>query len=76
MADDLVSVRYLVDDVDASLLFYTTHLGFTELTSFLLRSLMSCAATCVCCSVVPPVPQDGQCPMVDSRRRVAGTGFT
>jgi catechol 2,3-dioxygenase-like lactoylglutathione lyase family enzyme len=34
MADDLVSVRYLVDDVDASLLFYTTHLGFTELTNF------------------------------------------
>jgi catechol 2,3-dioxygenase-like lactoylglutathione lyase family enzyme len=34
MADDLVSVRYLVDDVDAALSFYTTHLGFTELTSF------------------------------------------
>lgn len=26
---DLVSVRYLVDDVDAALEFYTTHLGFT-----------------------------------------------
>jgi catechol 2,3-dioxygenase-like lactoylglutathione lyase family enzyme len=34
MADDLVSVRYLVDDVDAALAFYTTHLGFTELTHF------------------------------------------
>ena len=34
MADDLVNVRYLVDDVDASLTFYTTHLGFTELTNF------------------------------------------
>jgi catechol 2,3-dioxygenase-like lactoylglutathione lyase family enzyme len=34
MADDLVSVRYLVDDVDAALRFYTTHLGFTELTHF------------------------------------------
>lgn len=34
MADDLVSVRYIVDDVQASLAFYTTHLGFTELTSF------------------------------------------
>ena len=32
MADDLVSVRYLVDDVDAALAFYTTHLGFSELT--------------------------------------------
>ncbi|MET8846829.1 VOC family protein [Amycolatopsis sp. NPDC004625] len=32
MTDDpaaLVSVRYLVDDVEASLGFYTTHLGFT-----------------------------------------------
>jgi catechol 2,3-dioxygenase-like lactoylglutathione lyase family enzyme len=26
---DLVSVRYMVDDVDASIDFYTTHLGFT-----------------------------------------------
>src|SRR5213082_2005158 len=26
---DLVSVRYLVDDVGAALEFYTTHLGFT-----------------------------------------------
>ena len=34
MADDLVSVRYLVDDVEAALAFYTTHLGFTQLTSF------------------------------------------
>ena len=34
MADDLVNVRYLVDDVDASLSFYTTHLGFIELTNF------------------------------------------
>jgi catechol 2,3-dioxygenase-like lactoylglutathione lyase family enzyme len=34
MVDDLVSVRYVVDDVDASLRFYTTHLGFAELTNF------------------------------------------
>ncbi len=34
MTDDLVSVRYLVDDVDAALHFYTTNLGFTELTHF------------------------------------------
>ena len=26
--DDLVSVRYMVDDVDAALDFYTTHFGF------------------------------------------------
>jgi catechol 2,3-dioxygenase-like lactoylglutathione lyase family enzyme len=34
MADELVNVRYLVDDVDKSLKFYTTHLGFKELTNF------------------------------------------
>ena len=27
--DDLVSVRYMVDDVDAAIAFYTTHFGFT-----------------------------------------------
>ena len=32
MPDDLVSVRYLVDDVDASVDFYTKHFGFTVLS--------------------------------------------
>ncbi|GAB3158958.1 VOC family protein [Amycolatopsis stemonae] len=30
----LVSVRYLVDDVDAAIAFYTEHLGFTVRTRF------------------------------------------
>ncbi len=34
MADDLVSVRYLVDDVEAAVAFYTTHLDFSVLTNF------------------------------------------
>jgi len=34
MADEFVNVRYLVNDVAASLEFYKTHLGFTELTNF------------------------------------------
>ena len=29
MPDELVNVRYMVDDVDAAIAFYTTHLGFT-----------------------------------------------
>jgi catechol 2,3-dioxygenase-like lactoylglutathione lyase family enzyme len=34
MADDeMVSVRYMVDDVDASLSFYTKHLGFEVRTN-------------------------------------------
>ncbi|WP_083972057.1 VOC family protein [Actinoplanes awajinensis] len=33
--DSTVSVRYLVDDVAAALGFYTGHLGFTSITTFL-----------------------------------------
>ena len=33
MTDDLVSVRYIVDDVEASIAFYTGHFGFTVLSS-------------------------------------------
>jgi|SRR5689334_1940997 catechol 2,3-dioxygenase-like lactoylglutathione lyase family enzyme len=33
MHDDLVSVRYMVDDVDEAIAFYTEHFGFTVLTS-------------------------------------------
>jgi catechol 2,3-dioxygenase-like lactoylglutathione lyase family enzyme len=31
----MVSVRYIVDDVEAAIAFYTTHLGFSSLTSAL-----------------------------------------
>jgi catechol 2,3-dioxygenase-like lactoylglutathione lyase family enzyme len=33
MHDDLVSVRYIVDDVDAAIAFYTEQFGFTVLSS-------------------------------------------
>jgi catechol 2,3-dioxygenase-like lactoylglutathione lyase family enzyme len=33
MPDDLVSVRYLVDDVDVAVDFYTRHFGFTQLSN-------------------------------------------
>src|SRR5882672_8663200 len=33
MDQDLVHVRYMVDDVDAAITFYTTHLGFTPLSN-------------------------------------------
>jgi catechol 2,3-dioxygenase-like lactoylglutathione lyase family enzyme len=32
--DEAVNVRYMVDDVDAAVAFYTTHLGFTVRTAF------------------------------------------
>jgi len=34
MHEDLVSVRYMVHDVEESIDFYTRHFGFTVLTSF------------------------------------------
>lgn len=33
MTDQFVNVRYMVDDVDAAVAFYTTHLDFTLLTN-------------------------------------------
>src|SRR3954454_23594986 len=33
MADEIINVRYLVDDVAESIDFYTRHFGFTVLTS-------------------------------------------
>jgi catechol 2,3-dioxygenase-like lactoylglutathione lyase family enzyme len=33
--DDRASVRYIVDDVETALAFYTTHLGFTVLSKAL-----------------------------------------
>ena len=35
MAEELVSVRYIVDDVEAAVAFYTSHLGFTVRSSAL-----------------------------------------
>src|SRR5215813_11628073 len=34
MLEDLVSVRYMVDDVDAAVGFYTSNLGFAVRTQF------------------------------------------
>ena len=34
-SDEMVNVRYMVDDVDAAIAFYTQHLGFEVLTSVL-----------------------------------------
>ena len=34
MPDELVNVRYMVDDVESAVAFYTTHFGFELRTSF------------------------------------------
>ena len=75
MADEFVNVRYLVNDVAASLEFYKTHLGFKELTSFSpafadvargqLRLLLSGPAS----SAARPMP-DGQKPHAGGWNRI------
>ena len=34
MSEEIVSVRYMVDDVEAAVAWYTAHLGFSVLTSY------------------------------------------
>ena len=73
--DGTVHVRYLVDDVQAAIDFYTTHLGFTPNTAFLpafadvrrgnLRLLLSGPAS----SAGRPMP-DGRTPHAGGWNRI------
>jgi catechol 2,3-dioxygenase-like lactoylglutathione lyase family enzyme len=75
MTDDLVNVRYLVDDVEDSIAFYTTHFGFTVLSSAApafadvvrgnLRLLLSGPAS----SAARPMP-DGRQPVAGGWNRI------
>jgi catechol 2,3-dioxygenase-like lactoylglutathione lyase family enzyme len=73
--DDLVSVRYMVDDVEQALSFYTTHFGFSVRTNALpafadvvrgrLRLLLSGPAS----SAGRPMP-DGRVPAPGGWNRI------
>ena len=75
MTDDLVNVRYLVDDVEDSIAFYTTHFGFTVFSSAApafadvvrgnLRLLLSGPAS----SAARPMP-DGRQPVAGGWNRI------
>ena len=65
--DSTVNVRYLVDDVQAALDFYTTTSALPCGPRTCRRSPTSPAATCGCCSPGRPVPRDVRC-------RTAGAG--
>ena len=75
MADEFVNVRYMVDDVDAAVDFYTKHLGFTvrmsaapafaDVTRGRLRLLLSGPAS----SAGRPMP-DGTVPVPGGWNRI------
>ena len=71
-----VSVRYIVDDVDAAIAFYCGHLGFEELMHPAPAFAMLAAATCGSCSARPGGGRAAarRCPTARSPRRAGGTG--
>ena len=48
VSDQTVSVRYMVDDVEESIGFYTSHLGFEVVSDSALRSRRSSAEISGC----------------------------
>ena len=74
--NEMVSVRYMVDDVDEAIAFYTKILGFELLTHPGHRSQTSSAATSACCSPGRRAPPAGRCPMAPNPDPVAGTAST
>ena len=68
-----VNVRYMVDDVEAAIAFYTTHLGFTLSPRRRPPSPTSLGAICACCSVGRRARPGARCPTVAGPVRVDGT---
>ena len=67
-----VSVRYIVDDVDAAIEFYTRHLGFTlELDPAASFAILSRGELCLLLSA-PSGPGGASQPMPDGRKPEPG----
>lgn len=74
MDDELVSVRYMVDDVDAAIDFYTSRLGFELRQNASPAFAEVTAAGCDCCSRARRVRRAGPCPTDARLSQAAGTG--
>lgn len=73
MSDDTVNVRYIVDDVDRAVDFYTGHFGFVVgIHSPAFADVTKGASGCSFRGrrALPVAP----CPMASDRHREAGTG--
>ena len=69
MPDELVNVRYMVDDVEDAVVFYSMHFRFRCAPAPPPRSPTSRAATCGCCSAVWRARPGGRCLTAARRHR-------
>jgi hypothetical protein len=72
--DETVSVRYMVDDVEKSIAFYTAYLASRSSPVSHRRSPMCGAATSDSCSPVRRAPRADRCPTASRPDPGAGTG--
>jgi catechol 2,3-dioxygenase-like lactoylglutathione lyase family enzyme len=73
MTGATVNVRYMVDDVDAAVEWYTKHLGFSLLSNVAPAFAESRWDRCGCCWQGRPVRPDAQCRMGPSPDPAVGT---
>jgi len=71
-----VNVRYVVEDVDVAVNFYTTYLGFTLLSKTAPHLPMSPAAISARCSARRAVQRGARCPTVAARCPEDGIGYS
>ena len=71
-----VNVRYMVDDVEASIAFYTSYLGFTLISKTPPRLPTSRVGISDYCSVARRARLAVRCRMVAGRSRVDGIAST
>ena len=67
MPDELVNVRYMVDDVEKAVDFYTAHCGFTVRSTHAPAFADNVRGNLRCCSTAPRARPDVQCPTAGSR---------
>ena len=76
MSDQTVSVRYMVDDVEESIGFYTSHLGFEVVSDFAPAFAEVVRGNLGCSSAGRRARPGGRCRTGASPGRAAGTAST
>ena len=73
MDEGVVSVRYMVDDVDTAVAFYTAHFGFTVISNSAPAFADVLRGQLDCCSAALEVRPGGPCQMGVSQCPEVGT---